>query len=573
MVALFRSLRPLGWKTLAKANLKNALAAPLLILFVVPVIASLIFSLTAAFDSQGWAAVFHHPQISAALALSLYTGLASTVVSLILAVVIVTGCYTSRSLSSLTGAMIAVPHVALTIGISFLIMPSGFLARLLSLFTGWQTPPGWVTTHDPWGLALISILVIKETPFLVWCLATILNGEDLRNSFAGQRAAALSLGHDIGSIWLRIFLPQVLPKLLWPLMIVFVYAATVVDVAIVIGPTQPPPLSLIAWGDINDAQVNNNMRGAAAAWLLTGAVAATVLAVWGLARLILSRRTWLAAGPAQKFTLVQRAAHTAQGAKARMGAWAHFSRLVFFGLLLFYLVTTFTLVFLSVAMLWPFPHLLPDTASFGAWARVAQDAKPLFTSLFLATTTAVTALFLSVSWMETQPQPRDRFILVLSIMALGLPALLISLGSYRAFLEVGLTGTLPGLFIAHLVPVTAYMFIVLVGPYRSFDPRWKSSATGLLSGVLRFLLRVKFPLLKAPLLGACGVGFAVSFGQYIPAQLIAGGRFSTLPMEAVTLTSGANRPLTAAFALLLMLPPLFLFVLTARLGKARWSRT
>jgi putative thiamine transport system permease protein len=74
-------------------------------------------------------------------------------------------------------------------------------------------------------------------------------------------------------------------------------------------------------------------------------------------------------------------------------------------------------------------------------------------------------------------------------------------------------------------------------------------------------------------LAALAVGFAVSFGQYIPAQLIAAGRYSTLPIEAVTLTSGTNRPLTAAFALLLLLPPLLAYVIAAQLGKSRWRNS
>ena len=82
--------------------------------------------------------------------------------------------------------------------------------------------------------------------------------------------------------------------------------------------------------------------------------------------------------------------------------------------------------------------------------------------------------------------------------------------------------------------------------------------------------RVKLPLLKAPLLTAAAIGFAVSIAQYVPAQLIAAGHFSTLPMEAVTLASGGNRQLTAAYALVLALPPLVAFLAAAVLGRPRW---
>ena len=78
-------------------------------------------------------------------------------------------------------------------------------------------------------------------------------------------------------------------------------------------------------------------------------------------------------------------------------------------------------------------------------------------------------------------------------------------------------------------------------------------------------------LLRGPLLTAAAISFVVSMVQFVPAQLIAAGHWSTLPMEAVTLAAGGNRPLTAAFALALAEPPLAAFVLAGALGRPRWG--
>lgn len=539
---------------------KNLAALPLVLLFGIPLIASLVYALISLFDREGWSALFLHPQIWPALFLSLFTGLSAAILSLGLALLIVTGLYASTwwpRLSSMVGSMLAVPHLAMALGIAFLIMPSGLIARALAtLVTGWQIPPPWISNHDPYGLSLIAVLVIKETPFLIWIFASILNREDVSRNLGGQRAAALSLGHSLGSIWARIFLPQILPKMIWPLVIVFVYAATVVDVALVIGPTQPPTLANVVWADINDADVFNTARGAAGAWFLTLAVATVAFIIWVLARTLLSRRSWLAAGPKNKIAF---------GSAFAVG------KLKFSALTFVYIIVALTLLLLSFASLWPFPNLFPETLNIGAWWRVVDNPAALLTSFTLAVSTSGTALVLILTWMESQPARRDQFVLLLSALALGLPALLLSLGQYRAFLNFNLTGSAMGLFLAHFIPVTAYMFIVLCGPYRSFDSRWRASASGLMVGYWRYMRQIKVPLLKAPLLAACAIGFAVSFGQYVPAQLIAAGRYSTLPMEAVTMTSGTNRPLTAAFALLLMVPPLVAFVAAALFGKSRWS--
>ncbi len=112
--------------------------------------------------------------------------------------------------------------------------------------------------------------------------------------------------------------------------------------------------------------------------------------------------------------------------------------------------------------------------------------------------------------------------------------------------------------------------IVLQGPYRAFDTRYIMAARALSVSASSAWVQVKLPLLKAPLLTAAAIGFAVSVVQFVPAQLIAAGRYSTLPMEAVTLSSGGSRPLTAAFALALAVPPLFAFLAATLMGRPRW---
>ena len=159
-----------------------------------------------------------------------------------------------------------------------------------------------------------------------------------------------------------------------------------------------------------------------------------------------------------------------------------------------------------------------------------------------------------------------------ALLALALPSLVTGLGQYQLLLKVGLSGTGLGLYLVHLMPVVAYMLLILASPYRSFDERWRATANALQASPWRFLTCVKWPLLKPQILAALAIGFAVSFGQYVPAQLAAAGRYSTIPMEAVTLTSGANRPLTAAFALLLGLGPVLAFIAASYFSRPRWSR-
>jgi putative thiamine transport system permease protein len=526
---------------------------PLALLWGLPLLLSLMMLVPAAAEGDAWLALFAHPQLWPALALSLFTGVAAAVLALAFTLVLLAGLHGStgwRWLQSAAAAGLALPHLAFAIGFGFLIMPAGLLARL---FTGGEAPPAWVTVQDPMGLSLTAALALKETPFLVTAALGALSRGDGVNRLALELRAAASLGHGKGSAWLRIVLPRLLHDLRWPLVIVFVYGATVVDMALVLGPTQPPTLAVVIWHALNDAEPQVNRMGLAGTLFLTAALA---LALGAVAVFLRALR------PAQRQML------TAGPSPLRPPKWS--ARLAGGAGLALLAACLLLLLLLSFSPRWPYPSLLPPAVSTQAWEVLATAPAPLWLSLGLGFTCAAVAVALAVAWFETQPPSRDGWPIGLALLSLALPQLAVAGGQYRLFLEWGLTGTLGGLFLAHLVPVAAYVLVVLQGPYRAFDLRYVKAARALGTPAPEAWIRVKLPLLKAPLLTAAAIGFAVSIVQFVPAQLIAAGRYSSLPMEAVTLSSAGSRHLTAAFALALAVPPLLAFLAAALFGRPRW---
>ncbi len=527
-------------------------AIPLTFLFAGPVLASLALMAPIFGDIASFQNLFTHPQFWGGLRLSLITGISSSILSLAFAVLVVASV---ERPDRFIGACLAVPHLAFAIGLGFLLVPSGILARIIAtLFTGWTSPPSWITTQDPAGLSLIAALVLKETPFLIWALASQLQRADLRQQFAGQTKVARSLGHAMPSVWLNVLLPQLLPRIMWPLIAVLAYGTTVVDMALVIGPTQPPTMATIIWTDINDGDPLHNARGAAGVVVLSAMNVCLLLVVWLFLRLRKALTGVLSCKlpPQLKFLF-----YAGRALKWLLGA--------------FYTWVLASLLVLSFAGPWPFPKLLPDALSATAWSHLALS--PLLTSLALAIATTATALAAAIAWLEGQPKNRDSFLFVACGLVLCVPPLIIALGQYRLFLLADISGTVPALFLAHLVPVTAYVFVMLQGPYRAYDSRWFSVSAGLLKSRRQFLLSIKWPMLKSPIFVAASVGFSVSMVQYIPAQLAAAGRYSTLPMEAVTFSSGGNRSLTAAYALALTAFPLIIFFAASWCARPRWTST
>jgi putative thiamine transport system permease protein len=518
---------------------------PLAAFWVLPLVVGLAVAFGSAFDGVAWSALLSHPQFSPALTLSIVTGSLSLIVSYLLAFWIVAGLHRTPSLQKLMGGFLSLPHLAFAIGFGFLIMPSGLIARVLGTLLGWAAPPLWVTTQDPLGISLIAALVLKEVPFIIWLITSLMARPDFSRVMNAHFRIGQSLGHGSGSIWLRLFIPQILPRLKWPLLIVWVYGASVVDMALAIGPTQPPPLAVIIWSDLNNVDQAINARGSVGAFFLTAALIAIALFFQALLKILMP-------GVRQFFT------------RGPVGTAAPRSSAK---VLLVLTTAIYILVFLllgimSFGSLWPYPGLWPSQFRLVAWTMISP--MPFINSLVFAVASTIAALALSVVWLETMSENFDRFLVSLTVAALALPALLIADGQYLLFLGLGLNGTWFGVFLAHLTPVVAYVFIVLKGPYRAFDPRYRSVSLGLNTSALRFWMIVKMPLMRPVLAAAAAIGIGVGIAQYVPVQLIASGRLSTLTIEAVTLSSGGSRQLLAVYSLMLMVVPLLAFIAASR---------
>ncbi|MEO7547320.1 MAG: hypothetical protein ABIT82_02770, partial [Ramlibacter sp.] len=270
------------WQRIAPAAGLAALAA-------LPLVWALFHAAGAGIDPSAWAALQREPQLARAWGTTLFTGLAATLLSLALSAWILSRSFPgpawTRALSWLP-PMLATPHASFAIGLAFLIAPSGWILRLLSPWaTGFDAPPPWPTTQDPWGLGLVAVLVAKEVPFLLWTAAGQLQRPDVGVRLGRELNVALSLGYSPQRAWWRIVWPQLAPRLAPPALAVLAYSLTVVDMALVIGPTSPPALAVLAWQWLLDADPAVNAVGAVAAWTLAATVAVVAGVAWLLARL------------------------------------------------------------------------------------------------------------------------------------------------------------------------------------------------------------------------------------------------------------------------------------------------
>ena len=528
---------------LPRCNWGAVTALTLVGLVFVPLLPGLYWALGPSFKLDVWQALLVDPQWPQAVSATLMSALLGTLLAGLITAGLASRLYPSplwQRLQQRLPLLLSVPHVAFAVGFFFLIAPSGWLARAAGHFLSWTSPPDWVTVQDPYGLSLALALALKESWFLLWVLAALLGEQAVTR----QLAVARSLGYSPAQTWRLVLWPQLLPRLRWPLAAALAYSLSVVDMALILGPSTPTTLAVLTWQWLSDPDTNVQVQGGAAALallLLFGVISALACGVWWLLR------RWRAYPSGQRRATVQH-------------PWPWQTPL----LAISYAVLA-VLVLWSVADSWFFPALWPDGLSWDAW-RSAELA-PFWTTLWLALVVSLLSLPMVLIWLEWGPQ-RWNAVLYLPLIV---PTLPLVAAQYAALLRLQLDATALALVWSHLLWVLPYMLLTLVGAYRAFDARLITSARALGCSRLQACIRVKWPLLMRPMLAAWAVGFAVSVGQYLPTLFAGTGRFDTVTTEAVALSAGGSRQVLAVQALLQVALPLAAFALAMVLART-WGR-
>ncbi|MEC9344417.1 MAG: ABC transporter permease subunit [Pseudomonadota bacterium] len=513
------------------------------------------------FSLDPWREFFAMPGIVRSALVSLAAGLVTPLVALVAVAAFMAGWSHTRlfrSVLHLVSPLLSVPHAAAAFGLAFLLAPSGWLMRLVSPeLTGFTRPPDWLVVHDQLGLAMMAGLVVKEIPFLFLMALAALPQARPRD----HAMTATSLGYGRMAGFLHAVWPQVYPQIRLAVFAVIAYSSSAVDIAIILGPTNPATLSvrLVSW--MNDPDLAMRFLASAGALAQLG-VTALALAIWIAGERLVSalHRALIVSG--------RRLARDRSLRLVSAGALSLAAMVVFAGLGL--------LGLWSFAGYWAFPDAMPETLTLDTWRRQLPTLGRTFAitvAIGLAATLAAMVIALACLERETRTGERARGrALTVLYLPLIVPQASFVFGLQLAFLWAGLGASFAALVLAHLVFVLPYVLLSLTEPWHAADPRHARAARSMGASQSLVFWRIRAPMALASILVAAAIGFAVSVGQYLPTLLVGAGRWPTVTTEAVALASGGDRRVIGVFAFVQMGLPFLGFLLATTIPAIAFAR-
>ncbi|WP_088742787.1 ABC transporter permease [Cobetia sp. QF-1] len=506
---------------------------------------------------QRWWAL---PGLADGFRLTLISGIGGTLLAILLTLgwlSAAAGTPFGERLERLLAPVLAMPHLALALGLLWLAAPSGVLMRLLLAPFEVLVPPQF-PLPDAHGITLAIGLALKEAPFLMLMAQTTLS----RLPVTAQMQAGQALGYSLPQLRWRILMPQVMRAIALPIGAVLAYSLAVVDVAQVLGPTRTPTLAVRLVELWRDSDPTARLPASVGALVLALLVIVTMALGAALGRQLLNwHRDWTLNTPPPGMPDVP-----GSSGSARLDSIGRAIR-VMLGIVTAISLLAFAVIALqSLARVWFFPSLLPTRWGLESWQQALAGLGDAFTnSLWLAVLVATLSVILSIAVFERERESgRLRGFIVCLYLPLLLPQASFLFGFQVGWLSLGANPGWPGVVIGHLLFALPYAWLTLAGPWARFDVRLEQAARLLGSSRLEVLIGIRLRLMLRPLAISWAVAFAVSIAQYVPTVVLGGGRVPTLTTETLALATGADPRLTAVAACLQACLPLLIFLL------ARW---
>ncbi len=157
---------------------------------------------------------------------------------------------------------------------------------------------------------------------------------------------------------------------------------------------------------------------------------------------------------------------------------------------------------------------------------------------------------------------------VVFLLPMMIPAILIAIGVFLLYAQLGLNNTLTGIVLAHTVMAIPFVVITVAAGLRGYDMNQEMVARSLGANRAWAFLTVTLPQIKISVISAALLAFITSLDEVVIALFIAGGDSTTLTKRMFNALRDEIDPTIAAISTLLLLVSIVLLAISQFMQKS-----
>ena len=222
----------------------------------------------------------------------------------------------------------------------------------------------------------------------------------------------------------------------------------------------------------------------------------------------------------------------------------------------------------SVTERWPWPGMLLESYSlrtirelfFGA----AKLSELLGSSIALALVVAALGTIIGITTARATElyQFRGKSLIRFgAFLPLLVPGTVFAMGIQITLIRLGLSDTIAGVVIVHLIAAVPYCITIMTDVTRAVGEKYEQQAMVLGAGPVQAFFQVTLPSLLPGILSSMSMGFILSYSQYFTTLMVGGGRVKTIALVLVPYIQSGDRALSAVYSVAFVGSALLVFFL------------
>lgn len=223
--------------------------------------------------------------------------------------------------------------------------------------------------------------------------------------------------------------------------------------------------------------------------------------------------------------------------------------------LLCILIPVAVMVIWSVTERWPWPLLLPESFSlrtvkellFGSAKLPRILSSSILLGLVVAALATITGI-LTARATELYDFPGKKLVHLASFLPLLVPGTVFAMGIQITLIRLGLSDTIAGVVIVHLIAAVPYCITIMTDVTRTVGKKLEEQAMVLGADPCRAFFLVTLPSLLPGILASMSMGFILSYSQYFTTLMVGGGRVKTIALVLIPYIQSGDRALSAVYS-------------------------
>lgn len=210
----------------------------------------------------------------------------------------------------------------------------------------------------------------------------------------------------------------------------------------------------------------------------------------------------------------------------------------------------------SVTERWPWPGLLPESYTLRTVKELffgsAKLSELLLSSIILALVVALISTVIGIMTARATELYSFRgkpLVTLGSFLPLLIPGTVFAMGIQITMIRLGLTDTVAGVVIVHVIAALPYCITIMTDVTRSVGKRYEEQAMVLGAGPWRAFFETSLPQLMTGVLSSVSMGFILSYSQYFTTLMVGGGRVKTIALVLVPYIQSGDRALSSIYSM------------------------